>query len=134
MMRLRTPIGLTVALALGGCDAWPTVVKNRAPVPITLQYRAEGHTEWSGVFPIEPGKSERLAQSHWVQNILALRIEERGKSYDLTFKDLSPVRGACPSSWPARTWGFGPDCYVEYLGGGRLRSSFTEAKESTSAE
>jgi hypothetical protein len=130
-MRLRSLVGLTVVLALGGCDAWPTVVNNRTENPIKLQYRAEGHSEWSGTFPVGAGKAQRLAREHWVQGMLGLRIQERGKIYELSFKDLLPVREGCPSDLLARRFKFAADCYVDYLGEGRLHSSYNESQGLT---
>ncbi len=129
--RLRSLGCLALALALSGCDAWPTVVNNQTEAPIKLRYLVDDESKWSGGFLIAAGKAQRLAREHWVQDIVGVHIEERGKTYALSFRDLTPMRQSCPSNSLARRLKLAPDCYVNYLGDGRLRGSFEEPKGLT---
>jgi hypothetical protein len=127
-MRFRSLTPLIFALALGGCDAWPIVVNNRTEGAIRLQYHAHDFLQWSGTFPISAGNAQRLANGHWIQDMVGLKIEEGGKIYELSYDDLAPVRRGYPSNILARRFKFALDCYVDYLGRGRLRSSFAEPR------
>jgi hypothetical protein len=109
---------------LAGCDAWPTIIDNGSQQAIRFRYHESGHESWSAEFSLPAGEAQRLAREHWVQDILALRIEEAGHRYDFTYSELEPVRRACSSSLASCLLDLAPDCYVTYHGGGRLSASF----------
>jgi hypothetical protein len=62
-----------------------------------------------------------LARAHWIQNIKGLRIRDGGRSFSLSDQVLRRLEGACPSSELARRISAAGDCYLIYLGQGRLQ-------------
>lgn len=63
-----------------------------------------------------------LARAHWVQDILALRIEDGFKSYSVSGGALQRIKGACPSTEIGRRFSTAGNCYLIYLGDGRLQT------------
>jgi hypothetical protein len=122
---VRVPIAI-LALCLTSCiasEAFPTVIDNRSGHPIVVCYQYKGEDEWSADRDIPAGEAQSLARDHWVQGILHLRIEEAGRVFLVSEPQLSGVRQRCSNSFLTRWWKLAPDCYVSYLGGGRLAAS-----------
>ena len=109
-------------LLLAGCDAWPTVMDNRTPAAISVQYLYEGYDHWSARFPVSAGKAMPLSRAHWIQGIRGLRLQEGGQTYFLSDQALRHLESACPSTELARRFSAAGDCYLIYLGKGRLHA------------
>lgn len=116
-------------LLLAGCDAWPTVVDNRAPSQIVVQYLHSDYDHWSVSFPVSAGKATSLDRAHWIQNIKGLRIREGVRSYSLSDTALRRHEKACPSSKMARSFSAARDCYLIYFGQGRLQVMATAPQD-----
>lgn len=112
---------LLAGLLLTGCDAWPTVMDNRTPANISVRYLYEGYDHWSARFPVSAGKAMPLARAHWIQGINGLRIVDGSRSYSLSDRALRHLASACPSSELARRFSAAGNCYIIYLGKGRLQ-------------
>jgi hypothetical protein len=125
---------VTASLALGGCDAWPTVVNNRSAETINYRYHQSSYQEWSQEFHLESGKASRLSREHWVQDILGLELQDGNRNYNYSYNVLAPLRSGCSSWFLARRFKFTPDCYVTYWGNGRLTASFLEPQGLTFQE
>lgn len=107
---------------LAACDAWPTVVDNRTQSQLTVRYLHKDYDHWSAPFPVSAGKAMPLARAHWIQDILALRIEEATRSYSMSGEALQRIKDACPSTELGRSFSAAGNCYLIYLGGGRLQT------------
>ena len=108
---------------LAGCDAWPTVVDNQAPSPITVRYHHSAYDYWSGPISIAPDHAKMLSRAHWVQDIDGLRIAEGERLYSLSTESIRELEKTCDSTEFARRVGVARNCYLIYLGSGRLRLS-----------
>jgi len=111
---------LAVLLLLAGCDAWPTVVDNQTRSAITVRYRHRDYSQWSAPFPIEAGLAMPLARAHWLHDIVDIRIQDGNRSYSLSGSSIRHLESACPSTKLGRKYGFSPNCYLVYLGKGRM--------------
>jgi hypothetical protein len=111
---------------LSACDAWPTVINNRSKQPIWFRYDARGETGWSGTFAVSIGEAQSLSREHWVQDIRGFRVQEGGRQYVFSYRSLKPIRASCSSTDLGRRLKLTPDCYVTYLGQGRIRASYRE--------
>jgi hypothetical protein len=115
-----------MSLCLTSCiasEAFPTVIDNESGRPIVVRYQYRGKNEWSAAWVIPAGEAQSLARDHWVQGILHLRIEEGGRVFLVSEPQLHGIRQGCSNSFLTRWWKLAPDCYVTYLGGGRLSGS-----------
>ena len=118
---MRSSIYLLLPL-LAACDAWPTVVDNRTQSQLAVRYLHRDFDHWSAPFPISAGKAMPLARAHWIQDILALRIEDGSRSYSVSGDALQRIKDACPSTEIGRRFSTAGTCYLIYLGGGRLQT------------
>ncbi|WP_206379095.1 hypothetical protein [Sphingomonas sanguinis] len=118
---MRSSIYLLLPL-LAACDAWPTVVDNRTQSQLAVRYLHRDYDHWSAPFPISAGKAMPLARAHWIQDIRALRIEDAGRSYSVSGDALERIKHACPSSELGRRFSAAGNCYLIYLGDGRLKA------------
>ena len=115
-----------MALCLTSCiasEAFPTVIDNESGHPIVVRYQYQGHDDWSADWDIPAGEAQSLARGHWVQGILHIRIEEAGRAFLVSESQLGGIRQRCSNSFLTRWWKLAPDCYVTYLGAGRLSAS-----------
>ena len=115
-----------MALYLTSCiasEAFPTVIDNQSGHPIVVRYQYQGHDDWSADWDIPAGEAQSLARDHWVQGILQMRIEEPGRVFLVSEPQLRGIRQGCGNSFLTRRWKLALDCYVTYLGGGRLSAS-----------
>lgn len=120
---MRTFFILGIALALTACDAWPTVVDNRAQGPISVRYLHQDYDYWSAPFPIKAGFAMSFARAHWIQEIRGLRIKDGGRDYGWSAAGIARLASACPSSEFSRRFSGAGNCYLVYLGGGRLKAT-----------
>ena len=107
---------------LSGCDAWPTVVDNRANSQLMVRYLQKDYNHWSGSFPISAGKAMPLARAHWIQDIRAIQIKDGVRLYSLSGDAMRSIQDACPSSELERRFSTAGNCYLVYLGKGRLQT------------
>jgi hypothetical protein len=119
---MRTFLILGIALFLTACDAWPTVVDNRTQGAITVRYLHKDYNYWSAPFPIKAGFAMPFARAHWVQEIRGLRIKDAGRDYGWSAAGIAHLASACPSTELARRLSAAGNCYLVYLGGGRLKA------------
>ena len=122
---MRVPIAIT-ALCLTSCiasEAFPTVIDNQSGHSIVVGYQYQGQDDWSADWDIPAGEAQSLARDHWVQGILHMRIEEAGRVFVVGEPQLRVLRQGCSNSFLTRWWKLAPDCYVTYLGEGRLSAS-----------
>lgn len=118
---MRTFIFLLLPL-LAGCDAWPTVVDNRTRAPVMVRYLHKDYDHWSAPFPIPAGKAMPLARAHWIQDIRAMAIKDGTRSYAVEGAALRKIQDMCPSTEIARRFSTARNCYLIYLGRGRLQT------------
>ena len=107
---------------LAACDAWPTVVDNRTQSQLTVRYLHRDYDQWSAPFPVSAGKAMPLARAHWIQDVRALRIDDRSRSYSVSGDALQRINDACPSTEMGRRFSTAGTCYLIYLGVGRLQT------------
>jgi hypothetical protein len=107
---------------LAACDAWPTVVDNRTHSQLMVQYLHRDYDHWSSAFPVSAGKAMALARAHWIQDIRALRITDGTRSYSLSGDALRRVQNRCPSTEVGRRFSTAGNCYLIYLGAGRMQT------------
>jgi hypothetical protein len=125
-MSARCLTAVALMACLSACDAWPTVINNQSGQPIRFRYAAQGETGWSATFALPSGEAQSLAREHWVQDIRGFRVLEGARQYDFTYQSLGPVRAGCSSTELGRRLKLTADCYVTYLGQGRIRASYQE--------
>lgn len=118
---LMRSFAISTLLLLAGCDAWPTVIDNRTDKQIVIQWFHRDYDHWSAPFPIRAGLATRLARAHWIQDIVGIRIKDNRRVYSLSNADLRRLDKACESSELSRRYGTASDCYLIYLGTGRVR-------------
>lgn len=110
---------VALSLALGGCDAWPTMVVNRSSDAVTFRWRHKDHAEWSAPWTVAPGQSAALARAHYVEDFTGVEVEAQGRTYPPTAQQLSSFRRTCARSALDRMTTLG-DCEITYSGGGRF--------------
>ncbi|MBB4149275.1 hypothetical protein ACFSUK_14210 [Sphingobium scionense] len=119
---MRTFILFGFLWALSGCDAWPTVVGNRAESNVTVQYLHQDYDQWSAPFTVKSGFSMPLALAHWIPEIRGIRIKDGQRTYSWSATTMHRLAAACPGSdLPGRAYFVG-DCYLIYLGHGRIKA------------
>lgn len=118
---MRSSIYLLLPL-LAACDAWPTVVDNRTQSQLTVRYLHRDYDHWSAAFSVSAGKAMPLARAHWIQDIIALRIEDEFRSYSVSGGTLRRIKDACPSTEIGRRFSTAGNCYLIYLGDRRLQT------------
>lgn len=64
-----------------------------------------------------------FARAHWVQEIRGIKIKDGKRIYSWSRTEIGHLTHACPSSEMARRVSFASDCYLIYLGDGRLRAT-----------
>ncbi|MDH2148199.1 hypothetical protein [Sphingobium yanoikuyae] len=109
-------------MLLPACDAWPTIVDNNASRPISVQYLHQDYDYWSAPFPIRAGRAMPFAQAHWIQEIKGIKIKDGRLNYSWSKVEIDRLALACPSSEIARRVSFAGNCYLIYLGDGRLKA------------
>ena len=119
------PLVLLLLPLLAGCDAWPTVVDNQTHSEVSVRYLHKDYDHWSATFPVSAGKAMRLARAHWIQDIDGIRLRDGSRSYFLSGKTLRRLDSACPSNEIARNLSVAGDCYLIYLGQGRIQMTVT---------
>lgn len=113
---------------LAGCDAWPTIVTNKTNAPVMVRYLHRDYDHWSAEFPISAGKAMPLGQEHWIQDIRAVAIRDGRRSYAVSGATLQRVQDTCLSTEAARRFLTAGNCYLIYLGDGRLQTMAVEPK------
>jgi hypothetical protein len=111
---------------LTACDAWPTVVDNQTSADISVQYLHKDYDHWSGSFPVRARIAVRLSRAHWIQDIKAVRFKDGQHTYLLASDALGRLQDACPSSVAARKYSVAGDCYLIYLGRGKVQVTASE--------
>lgn len=107
---------------LSGCDAWPTVVDNRTDAQLMVRYLQKDYDHWSSSFAICAGKAMPLARDHWIRDIRAIQIRDGARLYSLSGDGMRLIQDACPSTEMERHLSTAGNCYLIYLGKGRLQT------------
>ena len=121
-MKPHRAVVALLALTIGACvasEAFPTVVDNRSQHPIAVRYHHKDYPSWSAVWTIPPGEAQSFAREHWIQDIIAIQIQDGDRMIALASPEMKTIRNACANSLLTRRLKIAGDCYVVYLGDGR---------------
>jgi hypothetical protein len=110
-MRAAILLVLTFAgLALGGCDGWPTTMRNHSTTPISFTYWHDSYAEPSATFNLNSGQSMILARELRLRDFKEIRVIESGHEFIMSGESLEELKRDCPEY----------QCILTYAGDGRL--------------
>jgi hypothetical protein len=112
-------------ILLSGCDAWPTSVWNHTASSITFVYHHKQYKQWSYPLDISGGHATKLARGHYLEDVIGIKIIDQGKVYLLSDKSVTALQNRCWRGIMQKITNLG-DCYLTYLGDGRLEASISE--------
>lgn len=110
---MRVAILLVLAsagLALGGCDGWPTTMRNHSPTPISFTYWHSSYAEPSATFGLDSGQSMLLARELRLSDFKEIRVIESGHEFTVSGERLQQLKLDCAEY----------QCILTYAGDGRL--------------
>jgi hypothetical protein len=103
-------VSVAIFVSFGG-DRWPTTIDNRSQSNIVFRYKHIDYADWSAPSGLEGGRAMPLSLFHFLKDIQALSISERGKTYTLSGNALRRFQAICAGK---------SDCFLVYKGNGNL--------------